>query len=249
MNNNNAILYPTICEGNSSYLIDSHIGSIRNLVSRATQYVKDDDEVAYLEEVHKLLETEYLKNKKLIESKKQIATQHRNLDLEKVKKLPYDIIYNIKEYLAPELEYVRKFGVLRQLSFNWSQYLCPSTYLEAKYLFDVPKEIIIQLINSLCIGCSMNMKHGDNKERWLRMLVEEVDEIIGNRKYIMRTDKLLVNHRQEYSCSHRKRIDKWYSFWLNIIVFKKYRKELEKKKAENTDKLKILKNKNIIINK
>lgn len=88
----NAELYPLICENNSSYQVDSYVVCINKIVNKTTQIVKDDDEVAYLEEIHKLLETEYLKSKKLIESKKKIATQHKNLDLEKVKKLPDDIL-------------------------------------------------------------------------------------------------------------------------------------------------------------
>ena len=244
----NAELYPLICENNSSYQVDSYVCCIDSIVRKTTQIVKDDDEVAYLEEIHKLLETEYLKSKKLIESKKQIATQHRNLDLEKVKNLPDDILYEIKSYLAPELDYARKFGVLRQLSFNWSCYLRPAVYLETDYLFAVPKDLIIQLINTLNIGFSMNVKNGDKKERFCLMLVEELDRKIGNTKSIMRMDKLLFNHNQEYCPSNNKRvIDKWYRFWLSIVVFKKYRKELEVKKGKNVDKLKALKNKKIVV--
>jgi hypothetical protein len=243
----NAELYPLICENNSSYQVDSYIGCIDGIVRKTTQIVKDDDEVAYLEEIHKLLETEYLKSKKLIEGKKKVATQHKNLDLEKVKKLPDDILYEIKSYLAPELDYARKFGVLRQLSFNWYCYLRPAVYLERDYLLAVPKELIIKLTDTLNIGYSMNMKHGDKKERWLEMIVEEVDRLVGNTKSSMRMDKLLFNHRQEYSSNNNRRIDKWYSFWLNVIVFKKYRKELEAKKGKNVDKLKALKNKKIVV--
>jgi len=243
----NAELYPLICENNSSYQVDSYINCIDGIVRRTTQIVKDDDEVAYLEEIHKLLETEYLKSKKLIESKKRIATQHKNLDLEKVKTLPDDILYEIKSYLAPELTYARKFGVLRQLSFNWTCYLLPAVYLESDYLFAVPKDLIVKLIDSLSIVFSMSMKSGDKKERWLEMIVEEVDRLVGNTKSNMRMDKLLLNHNQEYSSNNQKRIDKWYSFWLNVIVFKKYRKELEAKKSKNVDKLKALKNKKIVV--
>ena len=243
----NAELYPLICENNSSYQIDSYVGCIDNIVRRTTQIVKDDDEVAYLEEIHKLLETEYLKSKKLIESKKKIATQHKNLDLEKVKNLPDDILYTIKSYLAPELDYAQKFGVLRQLTSNWSCYLRPAVYLETDYLFAVPKELILQLINTLNIGFSMALKNGDKKERFCLMIEEEVDKLVGNRKTTMRTDKLLFNHRQEYSSNNNRRIDKWYNFWLNVVVFKKYRKELEAKKGKNVDKLKALKNKKIVV--
>jgi hypothetical protein len=243
----NAELYPLICENNSSYQVDSYISCIDGIVRKTTQIVKDDDEVAYLEEIHKLLETEYLKSKKLIEGKKKVATQHKNLDLEKVKKLPDDILYEIKSYLAPELDYARKFGVLRKLSFNWTCWLRPAVYLETDYLFAVPKDLIVKLVDTLSIGFSMNMKSGDKKERWLEMIVEEVDRLVGNTKSSMRMDKLLFNHRQEYSSNNNRRIDKWYSFWLNVIVFKKYRKELEAKKGKNVDKLKALKNKKIVV--
>jgi len=243
----NAELYPLICENNSSYQVDSYVACIDNIVRRTTQIVKDEDEIAYLEEIHKLLETEYLKSKKLIESKKRIATQHKNLDLEKVKTLPDDILYEIKSYLAPELNYARKFGVLRKLSFNWTSWLRPAVYLESDYLFAVPKDLIVKLVDSLGIGYNMSMRHGDKKERWLEMIVEEGERIFGNTKSNMRMDKLLLNHNQEYSCKNQKRIDKWYSFWLNIVVFKKYRKELEAKKGKNVDKLKALKNKKISV--
>jgi hypothetical protein len=243
----NAELYPLICENNSSYQVDSYVACIDNIVRKTTQIVKDDDEVAYLEEIHKLLENQYLNSKKIIESKKKIATQHKNLDLEKVKTLPDDILYEIKSYLAPELNYARKFGVLRKLSFNWTSWLRPAVYLESDYLFAVPKDLIVKLVESLCIGCSMSMRHGDKKERWLEMIVEECDKIVGNTKSNMRMDKLLFNHNQEYPSKNQRRIDKWYSFWLNIVVFKKYRKELEAKKGKNVDKLKALKNKKISV--
>lgn len=242
--NTTAELYPLICENNSSYQIDSYKGCIDNIVRKTTDIVKDDDEVAYLEEIHKLLETEYLKSKKLIESKKKIATQHKNLDLEKVMKLPDDILYVIKSYLTPELDYARKFGVLRQLSFNWSCYLRPAVYLETDYLFAVPKDLIVKLLDELNIGFSMCMKSGDKKERWLLAIVEETDRKIGNTKSLMRMDKLLKRQDGEYGT---KTIDKWYKFWLNIVVFKKYRKALEKKKGQNTEKLKLLKNKKIVV--
>jgi len=243
----NAELYPLICENNSSYQVDSYINCINNIVRQTNQIVKDDDEIAYLEEIHKLLETEYLKGKKLIESKKRIATQHKNLDLEKVKTLPDDILYEIKSYLAPELNYARKMGVLRKLSFNWTCWLRPAVYLERDYLFAVPKDLIVKLVDSLSIGYSMSVKSGDKKERWLEMIVEECDKFIIQKVTSMRMDKLLFNHRQEYSSNNQRRIDKWYSFWLNIVVFKKYRKELEAKKGKNVDKLKALKNKKIAV--
>lgn len=242
--NTNAELYPLICKNNSSYQIDGYIGCIDNIVRNTTEIVKDDDEVAYLEEIHKLLETEYLKSKKLIESKKKIATQHRNLDLEKVKNLPDDILYTIKSYLTPELDYARKFGVLRWLSFNWSCYLRPAVYLETDYLFAVPKDLIVKLLDNLNINFSMYMKSGDKKERWLLAIVEETDKKIGNTKSSMRMDKLLKRQDGEHGT---KSIDKWYRFWLNMVVFKKYRKALEAKKGKNVDKLKALKNKKIVV--
>jgi hypothetical protein len=245
----NAELYPLICEIDD-FKVRSYVVAIDNIIRTSTQLVKDDDEVKYLIEVQQLLNREYLKNMKLIENKIKIATQHRTLDLEKVSKLPEDILYEIKSYLAPEVEYARKFGVLQQLSLKWSSYLRPEVYLERDYLLYVPKEIIIKLIDSISIYFGMNITRTDKKERWLIMLVEELDTLIGHQASRMRTDKLLFNSTYNHTSTPRSisRIEKWYRFWLNIVVFKKYRKELGQKKAENADKLKQLKNKRIVIN-
>jgi hypothetical protein len=242
----NTELYPLICEINAEHNICNLNSSIKYILSRSNQIVKDDDEIDYLIEVQKLLDRVYLKNMKLIESKIKIAMLHQNLDLEKVKKLPDDILYVIKSYLEPELEYSRKFGVLRQIRSNWSFYLHPHIYLECDYLFAVPKDLIMNLITSIGIGHNINQ--GQKKEIWLRMIIKEVDELFGDKKSSMRMDKLLINHYQEYAHNNnQRRLEKWYRFWLNITVFKKYRKELEADKKNKISKLTALKNKKIVI--
>ena len=94
---------------------------------------------------------------------------------------------------------------------------------------------------------SMYCKSSDQKEQWCKMIIEETDKLISQDKTIMRMDKLIAVHLEEYSSNNERRIDRWYKFFLYINVYKKYREELEQKINKDKNKLTIIKNKKFVV--
>ena len=235
--------YPVLWEVNCIHKLRQHQVNCEELFKQTNQINNDKDEVEYLEEYENFLMNTYLENLTKIKKRTAMIERTKNFDCSKIKNLPDDCIFETKSYLAPELNYVRKFSILRQLDsgFSWWRDV-------DDYIFKVPKKLIIDLKDKCNIYPSMYVKSGDQKEKWCRMIIDETQKLFSKKKDEMRVDKLLANKDAEWSSDPNiKLIDKWFKFFLYIHTFKKYRAELETKVKKTDEKLALLKNKKIVV--
>jgi hypothetical protein len=234
--------FPVLIEGNSHRLHQHH--TLHSELFKHTNQIADDDsEVQYLTQLELFITKSYLNEIQKIKTKTAMIERTKNFDCSKIKNLPDDMIYEIKSYLAPELNYVRKFSILRQIDsgFSWWRDV-------DDYIFKVPKKLIIDLKDKCNIYPSMYVKSSDQKEKWCRMIIDETQKLFSKKKDMMRVDKLLANRDAEWSSDPKvKLIDKWFKFFLYINTFKKYRAELETKVKKTDEKLALLKNKKIVV--
>jgi hypothetical protein len=235
--------YPLINTQNKVYKLKQIEVAFKELQTETNNIKSDEEEVVYLEQLENFITNTYLKNLTEIKNRTAMIERTKKFDFNKIKNLPDDCIFEIKSYLEPELNYVRKFSILRQIDsgFSWWRDV-------DDYIFKVPKKLIIDLKDKCNIYPSMYVKSGDQKEKWCRMIVDETQKLFSKKKDMMRVDKLLANRDAEWSSDPQiKLIDKWFKFFLYIHTFKKYRAELESKVKKTDEKLTTLKNKKIVV--
>jgi len=235
--------YPLINTQNKVYKLKQIEVAFKELQTETNNIKSDEEEVVYLEQLENFITNTYLENITKIKKRTAMIERTKKFDFSKIKNLPDDCIFEIKSYLAPELNYVRKFSILRQLDsgFSWWRDV-------DDYLFKVPKKLLISMKESCGIYPSISVKSGDQKEKWCRMIIDETQRLFSKKKDEMRVDKLLANRDAEWSSDPNiKLIDKWFKFFLYIHTFKKYRAELESKVKKTDAKLTILKNKKIVV--
>jgi hypothetical protein len=235
--------YPVIAKGNVLYKLSQTINSNQEIQKHSNNIIEEKDELEYLEELQTFMTTEYNSNMNKIKSKIEVIEKTKKLDLSMLEKLPADCMYEIKSYLQPEIEYSKKFMILRSIKTRYSG----SWDIEYELMAKVPKKLIMNLIEKCKIYPELYVKSKDLKHKWCLMIEGDTDKIVNTHKLGMRVDKLLANHNEEYSSSKEKRIDKWYKFFLYICVYRKYRAELENSITNQNDKLTKLKNTKISV--
>jgi hypothetical protein len=239
--------YPLITDLNGTMRMEQTIVGFRELNNKANQIITTDDEVAYLKSLENFIDDVANKKKKEIKNKLDAIERSKKFDMINfVKYLPMDLQREIQKYLAPELQYTKKITTL--LNRVWNDItLCSYPYGIEGYLFKVSKPHIIRLISDCSIYPTMNMKSGDKKERWCKMIYEEFITLTRH-KLSTPINKLLAMRDEEWSSDpNLKRVDKWYKFFLYIHTFKKYRAELESRVKKTDEKLTLLKNKKIVV--
>jgi hypothetical protein len=235
--------YPLIDTTNKVYKLKQIECALKELQAEANNTKDDEAEVAYLEQLENFIANTYYKNITEIKKRTDVIDRTKKFDISKVQNLPPDMVYEISTYLQPEIQYARKFSVLRSIRSNIGWY----GELES-YLFKVPKTLLMDLKDKCVIYPSMYCKSSDTKEVWCKMIIEETDKIISHSKTLMRMDKLIAINREEYSSNpNEKKIDKWYKFFLYINTYKKYRNALEQKINKDKNKLTIIKNKKFVV--
>jgi hypothetical protein len=229
--------YPSL----SSYYLQQNITNCDVIFKISNQTNNDKDEVEYLEQYQHFLMNNYYGEITKINRKKKMIERIKNFDCSKIQNLPKDLIKEIKSYLEPELNYVRKFSILRKLDmleFSWWRDV-------ETYLWKVPKKLIIATKESCCIFPCNSVASKDNKEKWCRMIMNETSRLFSKKHDGMRVDKLFgVKQDTEFGV---KQIDKWFKFFLYIHTFKKYRAKLESNKKQTNTKIYSLKNKKIVV--
>ena len=230
-----SLMYPIITEGRCYEVVNVIDNS--NELFREASILEEEKELEYLDELRRFVNDNYEKSIQQIYNKLDSIHRTRMFDIEKVKLLPDDMIYEIKSYLEPELKYTRKFSILRSLNERFSGIDCVESFL-----FKVPKKLIIDIIK----GC--NIYHYDNislvssssKENWCRMIFWETTKHFPKSGDLVRMDKNLEKQNREYSAP--KNLDKWFKFFLYINTYKKYRALLESKLKSTDAKITTLKN-------
>lgn len=236
--------YPLITDLNGTMRMEQTIVGFSELNKKANHIITDDDEVAYLKKLEDFIDDVANKQKKQIKNKLDMIERIKRFDMINfIKHLPYDMVYEIKKYIQPELNYTRRFSILRQLDSGFSWWRDVDDYLSK-----VPKKLLISMKDSCNIYPTMSIASKDQKEKWCRMIIEETHKLVPKQKDTMRIDKLLANRSEEWSCDpNYKLLDKWFKFFLYIHTFKKYRAELESKVKKTDAKLTLLKNKKIVV--
>jgi len=235
--------YPVIAENNCAFKLVQIQSIFKDINNKANMTLTDDAEIAYLDDLETFIQNTYCENITNIKLKKKQIERTQNFDISKVQNLPPDMVYEISTYLQPEIKYATQFTMLRSIQSRYS------SVFEVEYMLlgNVPKNLLMDLVKRCMIYPSMNMRSKDQKERWCRMIIEEIQKY-NYEKSQLRMDKLLALNSEEWSSNpNEKRIDKWYKFFLYIFVYKKHRVELESKVKKTDAKLTILKNKKIVV--
>jgi hypothetical protein len=234
--------YPLIDTQNKVYKLKQIETSLRELQVEANNTKSDEAEVAYLEQLENFIANTYYKNITEIRKRTDLIERTKRFDISKVQYLPPDMIGEIKSYLQPEIKYATRFTMIRSIQQRYTGLW----EVEYNLMGNVPKKILMDLVEKCNIYPTMSVRSKDQKEKWCRMIIEEIGKW-NYEKSLTRTDKLLALHNEEWSSTTEKRIDKWYKFFLYIIVYKKYRVELATSIHNKTEKLNILKNKKIVV--
>jgi hypothetical protein len=234
--------YPLIDTQNKVYKLKQIETLLRELQTEANNTKSDEAEVAYLEQFENFIANTYYKNITEIRKRTNLIERTKNFDISKVQYLPPDMVYEISTYLQPEIKYATRFTMIRSIQQRYTGLW----EVEYNLMGNVPKKILMDLVEKCNIYPTMSVRSKDQKEKWCRMIVEEIGKW-NYEKSLTRTDKLLALHNEEWSSTTEKRIDKWYKFFLYIIVYKKYRVELATSIHNKTEKLNILKNKKIVV--
>jgi hypothetical protein len=236
------IQYPTIAKATSLYKLQQIQSGFKELQSGANNLIYDEVEKEYLDQLELFIANEYCSQITKIKKRQAQIERTKNFDISKVQYLPPDMIGEIKSYLQPEIKYATRFTMLRSIQQRYTGLW----EVEYNLMGNVPKKILMDLVEKCNIYPTMSVRSKDQKEKWCRMIVEEIGKW-NYEKSITRTDKLLALHNEEWSSTTEKKIDKWYKFFLYIIVYKKYRVELATSIHNKTEKLNILKNKKIVV--
>jgi hypothetical protein len=234
--------YPLIDTQHKVYKLKQIETSLRELQTEANNTKSDEAEVAYLEQLENFISNTYYKNITEIRKRTDLIERTKRFDISKVQYLPPDMIGEIKSYLQPEIKYATRFTMIRSIQQRYTGLW----EVEYNLMGNVPKKILMDLVEKCNIYPTMSVRSKDQKEKWCRMIIEEIGKW-NYEKSLTRTDKLLALHNEEWSSTTEKRIDKWYKFFLYIIVYKKYRVELATSIHNKTEKLNILKNKKIVV--
>jgi hypothetical protein len=234
--------YPLIDTQHKVYKLKQIETSLRELQTEANNTKSDEAEVAYLEQLENFISNTYYKNITEIRKRTDLIERTKRFDISKVQYLPPDMIGEIKSYLQPEIKYATRFTMIRSIQQRYTGLW----EVEYNLMGNVPKKILMDLVEKCNIYPTMSVRSKDQKEKWCRMIIEEIGKW-NYEKSLIRTDKLLALHNEEWSSTTEKRIDKWYKFFLYIIVYKKYRVELATSIHNKTEKLNILKNKKIVV--
>jgi len=234
--------YPLIDTTNKVYKLKQIETALRELQTEANNTKNDEAEVAYLEQLENFIANTYYRNITEIRKRTDLIERTKRFDISKVQYLPPDMIGEIKSYLQPEIKYATRFALLRSIQQRYTGLW----EVEYNLMGNVPKKILMDLVEKCNIYPTMSVRSKDQKEKWCRMIIEEIGKF-SYEKSLARMDKLLALHNEEWSSTSEKRIDKWYKFFLYIMVYKKYRVELAKSIHNQTEKLNNLKNKKIVV--
>ena len=231
--------YPLLSK-ESSYRLRTINYSCDDLLKGANTIKDEADEIAYLRELELFYTNNYMSEITKIKKRTDMIERAKNFDCNMVKNLPDDIICSIKGYLEPELNFTRKFSILRQINsgFAWWRDI-------DDYLIKVPKKLIIALKKSCCIIPRADVVSRDSKEAWCRMIDEETAKLFCKNNDLMRVDKLLAGRECEWGL--RPQLDRWFMFFLYIHTFKKYRATLEGKLKKTDEKISSLKKTDIVV--
>jgi hypothetical protein len=215
------VMYPVINKINKIHNIQGIMTTCGILHKQANIIKTDEEEISYLEEIETYIGNLYCSQITKIKLKKQQIEKAKKFDMSKIQNLPDDMIYEISTWIQPELQYTKKFMVLQKfqtsISGNWEMEL---------FLVKLPKALLIDLIKDKCnIYSSMYCKTSHQKEKWCRMMIEELSKLVGEQRGNIRIDKHLAIMNDEYGSD--KNIDKWFKLFLHIQTYKKYRQELE----------------------
>ena len=185
-----------------------------------------------------------------IQYKRQAIINTEKFDIRKVRNLPDDCVYEISTYLQPEIDYTKKFILLRDVleTFNntWD--------VEYNLMRKVPKKLMMKLIDECGIYPSINnikVRPKHQKSRWCNMILDMMGNTAPYTYSETRLDKILAittfNKYENYN--GKSHIDNWYNFILHIVVYNKYRRELEQSISGHSELLANLKNNKIKVKK
>lgn len=211
--------------------------ALANIVYEYTNCFKLEDktDIAELEQLELFYSNLYHSHQKTLKGRINTVRNTANFDISKVQDLPDDIIGVIKSYIEPELDYVKKLSVLDKFA-RVHRRSAPRAM--ERWLTDVPKERIVDLLRGDCMGIWINVNIAEPKDEWcnqihnvLQTLTEYIDKPIAY---------LLKNNYRSLAM---------YRFLLHMKVFIDYRYKLEANKKANKEKLVKLKKTKILVNK
>jgi hypothetical protein len=247
--------YPLITEGSHDLWKAQQYQTTSKDISKPSSKIDDDEtEVAYLKEIELFMTETHTKEITKIKNKLAFIEKTQRFDCSKILLLPEDMIGEIKSYLEPELKFTRRFFIIRHLdmggiNLGWKDvsWLNVSWMDVDRWLVNVPKKIVMNVIT----GCGIyptGVKSGDKKDEWCKFIHHQFHNLFSKEKSAIRIDKLMEQHKYIYDNSELI-IDKWFKIVLYIYCFNNYRRLLERKLKKTDDKIRILKNRNIVINK
>jgi hypothetical protein len=186
-----------------------------------------EEEIAIFTELLRYQDEEYIALKKKVQGK-LLLHKYRDFDIESVKKLPDDILFEIKSYLEPEITKSRKLGVLllyKQINMDG-------------FCFKLSKKQLMELFRN-SIGYTA-LRSGAQKEVWCNYLHEALRDDQPNKR-----DTFTQLNTRPVWCGEKRQdngINNYYKLLLHIVCFIKHRTMLEKNKKKNEAKIKTLKN-------
>ena len=235
--------YPAILSQQyTEYRIRSVETDLKQLMKPSTLINTDKLEIEYLKEFQLFLLNTYTEQSKQIQNKLSMIERSQRFDCSQIQYLPDDAIYEIRSYLGPEIQYTRKFCILRHIDNGFTTRFDAERWLEK-----VPKKLILDLLQSLRVYANIQSKN--KKEEWCEFIFKELRLKYNAERYAVRIDKLLEQAKAESSCNQEDHLNKLYKFALHISAFLKYRTSLESKETTTKTNLNSLKNKKIVVKK
>jgi hypothetical protein len=186
------------------------------------------DEHEYLMKLMKYDDEAYQARQKKIVGRLEYLHRVWKLDLEKVKNLPDDILFEIKSYIQPELQYTKKFVILRQVFEN---NYCKHQL--RRYLFSVPKKLIVKLIDSCSIyltneGGHTRLLWKNQKDDWTDAIWGKLWELFTDTEEVSVSS--LIERKQSWESEHKQ--NKYYKLFLAFHTFIRYKILLQGKIAK-----------------
>lgn len=231
--------YPIICNENyQKYKLVQVSNQHDDLFNRKNEITDEDYEIQYLKELSKFQQDEFERTQKKINGRIRMIENVRKFDISKVSLLPDDMINEIKSYIQPELEYTRKFSIIRyKLSYqlNW--------WLELdKYLFDIPKSVLMDMCKKadiyLCkwgVAGEPWLKSNDKKDEWVRSIYQSTEKQFSFQKSNQPICKLM--DKKVYGTKHEDRLFKLYLLFKAFLSYKNELKQDTKNKKDTIKKL------------
>ena len=240
--------YPLLANehNNTMYRLQEVSSNCKYIFDGSNKLDDEETEINYLRELEVFLKDIHNTEIKRINNRIGLITNSNNFDVSKVKNLPQDMIYEIASYLEPEINFTRKFSILRKLDMRFDTL---GWFEVAGWLVNIPKKLIMDLLNQ-CEIYPSGVTTSEKKEEWCKVIYTQIHTLFSKEKSAIRIDKLIEQHTPPIlSCNKDLIIDKWFKVILHIVAYKNYIKLLEGKLKKTHTKIKVLKNTKIVVKK